>query len=240
VLAAGQSQRLRPYTDSLPKTLVTVDGESTILDIILANMAKSGITDVTLVAGYAAEALDARVPDMSSRHGVTIDTIYLDRFDRNNAYSLWLARDRFAEGALLVNGDTVHPVEVEATILSAPSDGAALLLALDVTKQLTDEAMKVTRDGDGNVARITKQMPVEAAHGEYIGVSLIGPAIADDLASALEETWQRDPNQYYEDGYQTLVDRGVPVGVAPLPPLEWVEVDDHADLQRARDLACRC
>jgi choline kinase len=240
VLAAGQSQRLRPYTDSLPKTLVTVDGETTILDIILANMAKSGITDVTLVAGYAADALDARVPDMSARHGVSIETVYLDRYDRNNAYSLWLARERFADGVLLVNGDTVHPVDVEKTVLAAPNDGTGLRLALDVTKQLTDEAMKVTRDADGNVARITKQMAVEAAHGEYIGVSLILPAIADDLAAALEETWQRDANLYYEDGYQALVDHGIPVGVAPLPPLEWVEVDDHADLQRARELACRC
>ena len=35
----------------------------------------------------------------------------------NNCYSLWLARDHFAEGALLVNGDTVHPVDVERRLL---------------------------------------------------------------------------------------------------------------------------
>jgi choline kinase len=240
VLAAGQGQRLRPYTDSLPKTLIPVDGELTILDIILANMARSGIKDVTLVAGYAAEALDARVPDLKARHGLDISCVYLDRFDRNNAYSLWLARDVYADGALLINGDTVHPVDVEQAVLAAATGNPALLLALDVTKQLTDEAMKVTRGADGNVARITKLMPVDAAHGEYIGVSLIGAAVADDLSSALEETWRRDPNLYYEDGYQALVDHGVPVGVAALPSLEWVEVDDHADLERARDLACRC
>ena len=33
----------------------------------------------------------------------------------NNAYSLWLAREYFAGGVLLVNGDTVHPVSVEKT-----------------------------------------------------------------------------------------------------------------------------
>ena len=37
----------------------------------------------------------------------------------NNAYSLWLAREHFAEGVLLVNGDTVHPVSVEETLLAA-------------------------------------------------------------------------------------------------------------------------
>jgi choline kinase len=239
VLAAGQGQRLRPYTDALPKTLIPVDGEDTILDIILRNLAKVGITDISLVAGYAAEALIARVPDLSSKHGVTLSIINNDRFDRNNAYSLWLARDAFADGALLVNGDTVHPVEVEQTLLASDS-GADLTLALDVTKQLTDEAMKVTLDEDQFVAKITKLMPIESANGEYIGASLITPAVANDLAASLEETWKRDPNLYYEDGYQTLIGHGVNVGVAPLPSLEWVEVDDHADLERARDLACRC
>ena len=241
VLAAGQGQRLRPYTDSLPKTLIPVDGELTILDIILANMAKSGISEAALVVGYAADALIARVPDLKARHGLDISLVHNDRFDRNNAYSLWLARDVYAQGALLVNGDTVHPVEVETTLLAAQETATTdLILALDVTKQLTDEAMKVTRDAAGNVERITKLMPIEAAHGEYIGASLIGAAVAADLAAALDETWKRDPNLYYEDGYQTLIGHGVPVGVAPLPSLEWVEVDDHADLERARELACRC
>lgn len=244
VLAAGQGQRLRPYTDALPKTLIPVDGDLTILDIILRNLAKVDITDIALVAGYAADALIRRVPDLQARHGVAITMISNDRFDRNNAYSLWLARDAFAGGAMLVNGDTVHPVDVEQTLLDArrptQAGGADLLLALDVTKHLTDEAMKVTLDERGTVATITKQMPVSAANGEYIGASLIGAAVAGDLASALEETWQRDPNLYYEDGYQALIGHGVPVSVAPLPSLEWVEVDDHADLRRAREVACRC
>jgi choline kinase len=238
VLAAGHGQRLRPYTDSLPKTLLPVDGDRTILDVILANMAKSSITDVALVIGYAAETVVARVPALEARHGLHLDVIHNDRLDRNNAYSLWLARDVFADGALLVNGDTVHPVDVEQTILRAETGG--LVIALDVTKTLTDEAMKVTRDDDGNIAKITKLMPVEAAHGEYIGASLIGARVASDLATALRETWERDPNLYYEDGYQALVDAGVPVGTAPLPSLEWVEGDDNADLARAREVACRC
>ena len=40
VLAAGAGRRLRPYTDSLPKALVPVDGDRTVLDVILANFAQ--------------------------------------------------------------------------------------------------------------------------------------------------------------------------------------------------------
>jgi choline kinase len=250
VLAAGQGQRLRPYTDTLPKTLVPVDGDRTILDFILANLAKVDISEIAIVAGYAAYALKARVADLEARYGVTLTIIDNDRFDRNNAYSLWLAREWFAADTMLVNGDTLHPVEVEHTLLDATvggvggadktsTAGTGVTLALDVTKQLTDEAMKVTLDDAGHVSKITKLMPVEAARGEYIGATLIRAGAAGALADALAETWRRDPNLYYEDGFQTLLDGGVPVGVAALPALDWVEVDDHADLARARELACR-
>ena len=52
--------------------------------------------------------------------------------------------------------------------------------------------------------------------------------------------WERDPGLYYEDGYQEYADRGRHVRPVPLAPTTWVEVDDHADLARARDVACRC
>ena len=55
VLAAGAGRRLRPYTDTLPKALVPVDGDTTIMDISLRNLAAAGLTDVTIVVGYRAE-----------------------------------------------------------------------------------------------------------------------------------------------------------------------------------------
>ncbi len=65
----------------------------------------------------------------------------------NNAYSLWCARDYFSHGVLLVNGDTVHPVSVEHTLLNAP-ETSDILLAVDDVKTLGDEEMKVTLDAE--------------------------------------------------------------------------------------------
>ena len=65
---------------------------------------------------------------------MTIELIPIDRFDRNNAYSLWLARDAFADGALLVNGDTVHPIEVEQTVLAAGQTRRAILSSLSTSR----------------------------------------------------------------------------------------------------------
>jgi choline kinase len=138
---------------------------------------------------------------------------------------------------LLANGDTVHPASVEETLLAAR--GPEVLIAVDDVKPLGAEEMKV-HVNDGRMDRINKALDPETAQGEYIGVTLIEPAAAEPLAEALEATWRRDPSLYYEDGFQEYAHRGGRVGIAPIGAVEWVEVDDGADLARAREVACRC
>jgi len=260
VLAAGAGRRLRPDTDALPKALLPVDGQVTILDIALRNLAAVGLRDIVIVVGYAADAIRDRVADLERDHKVGLTLVDNDRAQEwNNAYSLWLAREHFAAGALLVNGDTVHPVSVEKTLLSAAGAAGAgaagagaakpgqaggrqaeLILAVDDIKPLAEEEMKVVIGADGMITRITKLMDPALAYGEYIGATLIGAAAAAPLAAALEATWRRDPSLYYEDGFQELTERGGAIAVAPIGDVEWVEVDNHDDLRRAREIAARC
>ena len=100
--------------------------------------------------------------------------------------------------------------------------------------------MKVVIDARGMITRITKMMDPAAAYGEYIGATFIDPAAAEPLAAALEDTWRRDPSLYYEDGFQELADRGGAIAVAPIGQVDWVEVDNHDDLRRAREIAVHC
>jgi choline kinase len=238
VLAAGPGSRLLPLTETIPKTLLPIDGELTILDQALANLRAVGLEDVVVVTGYAADAVRERTGELERRHGVNLELVYNDKaLDWNNAYSLWLAREHFARGVMLVNGDTVHPASVEESLLEAR--GADVLIAIDDVKPLGDEEMKVLVAQDGALRRITKLMDADDAEGEYIGVTLIEPAAAEPLAEALEATFRRDTSLYYEDGYQEMVDRGGQVHCAPIGAVEWVEVDNHDDLARAREIGCR-
>ena len=258
VLAAGAGRRLRPDTETLPKALLPVDGRVTILDIALRNLAAVGLRDVVIVVGYAADAVRDRLAGLEREHGVRLTLVDNDRAEEwNNAYSLWLAREHFAAGALLVNGDTVHPVSVEKTLLAAgqgaAGQGAAgqagdddvtpqpdIIIAVDDIKRLAEEEMKVIIGSGGRLMRITKLMDPALAHGEYIGATLICASAAAPLAAALEATWRRDPSLYYEDGFQELADRGGAIAVASIGEVEWVEVDNHDDLRRAREIAARC
>jgi choline kinase len=244
VLAAGAGRRLRPYTDTLPKALVPVDpageGTTTVLDLTLGNFREVGLTDVAVVVGYRKEAVHERRAALEKKYGVTLHLVDNDKAEEwNNAYSLWCARDVIKEGVILANGDTVHPVSVEQTLLEARGKGQRIILALDTVKKLADEEMKVVVEPGKGVRRITKLMDPADATGEYIGVTLIEGEAAADLADALKATYERDPQLYYEDGYQELVNRGFTVDVAPIGEVEWVEIDNHDDLDKARGIACQ-
>jgi len=238
ILAAGAGRRLRPYTDTLPKALVPVDGETTIMDIALRNLAAAGLTDVTIVVGYRANAVEERQAAFESKYGVKISLVHNDKAEEwNNAYSLWLARDHFAQGALMVNGDTVHPISVEQTLLA--QRGPSILLAIDNVKKLAEEEMKTVFSEGGQLTKITKLMEPSEAFGEYIGANIIEASAASALADALQATWERDPDLYYEDGFQEYANRGGEVRAAVIGDVDWVEVDNHDDLAKARDIACR-
>jgi choline kinase len=247
VLAAGTGRRLLPYTDHLPKTLVPLgtpvdpsepDDTLTPLDVILGNFAKVGVTDIAVVVGHAAEAVRERKRTLERRYGVSLELIHNEHALRwNNCYSLWCARQWFeGQDVLMANGDTVHPVSVEHVLMDAMADSdSPLLLAVDTSKVLGAEEMKVTVPDKRSVTRITKLMDPAEAYGEYIGVALLRAGVGPGLTAALEATWRRDPSLYYEDGFQEFIDRGnFTIDVAPIGDVPWVEIDDTADLARAR------
>jgi choline kinase len=216
-----------------------VDGERTILDFALANFAEVGLTEAAIVVGHAAEAVHERHAQLEKAYGLSIELIHNDKYDVwNNAYSLWLAREAFAESALLANGDTVHPASVEERLLNARGL-APIILAMDDEKALAEEEMKIVLDGDQRLSRINKAIDPADADGEYIGVTLIEPEAGQQLADALQAVFERDTTLYYEDGYQQYADWGGTVRTAPIGTIDWVEVDNHEDLARAREIACR-
>ena len=240
VLAAGAGRRLEPLTKDLPKTLLPVDGARTILDVALRNLRTAGMEEVVVITGFAAHRIEERKADLEAAHDVRLELVFNDRaLEWNNAYSLWCGRDHFDQGVLLCNGDTVHPASVEHSLLEARGDDD-LVLAVDDEKTLGEEEMKVHLSSEGYLDRINKALDPATAQGEYIGVTLIEPHAGEALADALRATFERDPGLYYEDGFQEFADRGGRVGIAPIGEVEWVEVDDHRDLARAREVACRC
>ncbi|MCB1845783.1 MAG: NTP transferase domain-containing protein, partial [Halioglobus sp.] len=60
LLAAGRGERLRPLTDTLPKALVYINGES-LLERHLRRLSAAGITSVVINTGWCGEQIIERI-----------------------------------------------------------------------------------------------------------------------------------------------------------------------------------
>lgn len=241
ILAAGMGSRLLPLTERVPKALLPVSDDDTLLDCALSTLGRAGLRRAVVVTGFAAGEIDRRLGQLEERHGVSIATVYNPEWPRrNNAYSLWTARDEIREGAVVVNSDTLVPANVLAELARLPETGDFdVALATDMDKALGAEEMKLHVDGRGYVTRVSKDLDPMWADGEYVGLARVAAGAASRLEAALADTWRKRPDAYYEDGFQRLIDDGGRVLAVPFPQMSWVEVDDHADLALARTLHCR-
>lgn len=70
ILAGGLATRLRPLTEKIPKSLLSVAGKP-FIDYQLALLARSGVTDVLLCIGYLGEWIREQCGD-GGRYGVRI------------------------------------------------------------------------------------------------------------------------------------------------------------------------
>jgi MurNAc alpha-1-phosphate uridylyltransferase len=71
ILAAGRGERLRPLTDSLPKSLVEVRGKS-LLERHLKNIRDAGIVDVVINLGWLGDKIVERVGS-GSEYGLNVE-----------------------------------------------------------------------------------------------------------------------------------------------------------------------
>lgn len=233
-MAAGESKRLRPLTEEIPKTLLQLD-ESQILEHIL-NICKSlGLKDFHLVVGHGKDKVRDFISGYAEKNPeLSFNLIHNAEYNtKGNIYSMYTGKHLFDEDFILINSDTIFHANILRNLLEHPE---ANVLAIDDYKELSDEEMKVYLDSEGKIIRIHKKLNPQDADGEYIGVLKIGSQYAADLISGLEETLARDASLYYEDALQVLMDRGIPFHKASTQGLPCMEIDTHEDLANAKNL----
>ncbi len=102
ILAGGRGTRLKPYTTLIPKPLVPIGGEHSILEIVIQQLAKAGFTHITLAVNHLAHLIRAYFGD-GSKWGVTVD-YSLEEKALSTIGPLTLIRD-LPENFLVMNGD---------------------------------------------------------------------------------------------------------------------------------------
>jgi NDP-sugar pyrophosphorylase family protein len=102
ILAGGKGTRLRPYTTLIPKPLVPLGGKYSILEIIIMQLTKAGVTHVTLAVNHLSHLIVSYFGD-GSRFGVKID-YSLEENELSTIGPLTLIDD-LPENFLVMNGD---------------------------------------------------------------------------------------------------------------------------------------
>jgi len=233
ILAAGVGSRLRPLTDDKPKALVPISGRSLITRAVDV-LARRGVTRLVIASGYREDAL------VRALAGAPLEVVFRPnpRYETTqNSVSLALCRDALeGESFYRLDGDVVF----DARILDRlDASGAELAAAVDPTRRLDAEAMKVrVRPGSRDIAEFGKGIPLEAAAGESIGIErILGPA-GGPLFDALDEAHRAgDDGLYYEDVYSRLIQRSrLAAEAVDVGGLAWCEVDTPEDLAAAERL----
>ena len=168
ILAAGRGERLRPLTDSVPKALVEVRGQS-LLERHLENVRDAGIKDVVINLGWLGDQIMERVGS-GSNYGLNI--VYSPENDNvletgggiHNALPL-LGKAPF----LIVNADIYTDMPVPDITLSEKAMGHLVLVPSPAYRDGGDFALEgdIIRNGDSPTLT-------------FSGVSVYRPEFFDD------------------------------------------------------------
>jgi histidinol-phosphate/aromatic aminotransferase/cobyric acid decarboxylase-like protein/choline kinase len=127
ILTAGYGNRMRPLTDHIHKTLLTVAGH-TIIGRIVDGLVDNGIRDLVVVTGYRAEELTAYLS--ATYPHLSIQYVHNERYrETNNIYSMALAFEHtiIDDDLVLIESDLIYQPGVIARLLSSREKNVALV-----------------------------------------------------------------------------------------------------------------
>jgi choline kinase len=233
ILAAGEGNRLRPFTSDRPKCMVEIEGMS-LLQAQLEVLKKGGIEEVVLVGGYLAHQLKPFT-----------EKLYInERYSSTNmVWSLFCAENELDGDLILGYGDIVYSEAVLNALLESKAD---ISVAIDLDWEsywrarnedpLSDaETLKLT--ATGNILEIgQKPDSLDDIEGQYIGLMKFSRSGISKLKEAFHKAKEQGnlrgktvEKAYMTDLLQHLVDIGTDLKAVPIRA-GWIEVDTVSDL----------
>lgn len=128
ILAGGQGSRLRPYTFTVPKPLLPL-GDRPLLDYLITQLSRCGVTEVVLALGYHAQLIRAYCGD-GSRYGLQLRYVEEPQ-PLGTAGPIALCRPLLdpVHPFLMANGDIVTRLDFAKLARFHASEGAQLTIA---------------------------------------------------------------------------------------------------------------
>ncbi|HAY33096.1 MAG TPA: phosphocholine cytidylyltransferase family protein [Ignavibacteria bacterium] len=236
ILAAGVSRRLRPLTDNTPKCLLNI-GEKNLLHRTIENVTDNGITDFVFVTGY----LENMIRDYVDKNfrGIKKTFITNPGYEvNNNSYSLWMTKDFVNDNILLLDSDILFDKKIIAKLTESRHENC---LAVNFTKELDEEQIKVIINNENKVLKIGKEISIAASAGESIGIEKFSPYYMKELFSILDRkiTKENIINEFYEASFQEIIDSGDSgnsIYAEDVSMFGCMEIDTVSDYEKAQNI----
>ena len=140
ILAAGEGQRLRPFTSSKPKVMIPIANKP-ILQYVIEALALVGIRDIVIVVGYMKEQVLDFVGS-GKRFDVQVEYVFQEQ-QLGTAHALMQARDLAQDKFLVLSGDNIVGHDTIASLGSALPNTVLAIQQENATKY----GVIVARDG---------------------------------------------------------------------------------------------
>ncbi|RJQ76311.1 nucleotidyltransferase family protein [Pseudonocardiaceae bacterium YIM PH 21723] len=153
ILAGGKGVRLRPYTTSLPKPLVPIGEEFSILEIVMRQLAHAGFGTASLAIGHLGNIIRSYVGN-GSQWGMSVDYV-TEASPLGTIGPLLPMLDRLPEHFLVMNGDVLTDLDYGAMLRAHVQSGAPLTVAT-YDRQVKIDFGVLTTEG-GKITEFTEK-----------------------------------------------------------------------------------
>ena len=212
---AGKGERMRPYTNNLPKCLLPVGGK-TIIDWIVGDTRQLAPTETIFITGYKAEAMDRYLAG-KPEWGKTRTVLQSDPQGLGQAISLALPYTSDDEPLLIILGDTLFDADLGR--LAGESENVLYTYKVQDPRRF---GVAVTGE-NGRIERLVEKPQGFVSDEAIVGIYYIKDVKA--LRAALKHLMDNDIRTRGEfqltDALQMMIEKGCKFRTAPVR--EWLD-----------------
>jgi len=240
IIAAGMGNRMRPYTNDLPKCMLKFGGK-TLFQRQLEALNACKVKNIVLIKGYMEEKIN--YPGIK---------YYInDNYQNNNILNSLFYAEKEIDGEVIVSySDILFEKQVVERLLESKKD---ISIVVDIDwkgyyegrkDHPIEEAENVIFDAENNVVEIGKILTKKHdVHGEFIGMMKLTSRGSEIFKRHYNRSkklfwgkpFQRAPvfeKAYLTDMIQEMVDLGVPIHCVIIER-GWKEIDTVEDYKNA-------
>jgi NDP-mannose synthase len=170
ILAGGKGTRLAPYTRIIPKPMLPI-GDKAILEILLCQMRRAGITEVIITVGHLAGLMRAFFQD-GAHLGLNIRYSYEDH-PLGTAGPIALV-ENLNESFLVANGDVLTTLDIASLMAHHRHHGAAVTVATHCRSVHIDLGV-IETDSDGRVRGYIEKPTID--YQVSMGINVFEPQV---------------------------------------------------------------